>query len=106
MLDTVLTLLNHPLVEYKKQPAQYEAGEIASDLILGTSGIIWNFATFFLHIIMMALGLQKDDRTPDEMPGYQDYDSKHHSAMMIHPINDEELKKIREERGEFEIYDN
>ena len=88
MLDTVLTLANHPFVEYKKEPNQYLLGEMASDLIFGSISLGWNLFSFAIHIFLMIIGLEKDDRTPDEMPGYKDYDSTHHEAFMDDIGND------------------
>ena len=82
MLDTVLSLINHPFVEYTKEPNSYIEGEMSMDLMWGTTALAWNFIKFATHIIMMCLGLAKDDRTPDEMPDVADYDSTHHEAFM------------------------
>merc|ERR1712166_925418 len=82
MLDQVLTLVNHPFVEYKKEPDQYLMGEMATDLAWGITSLSWNFMTFITHILLMCVGLQKDDRTADEMPDYKDYDSTHHEKFM------------------------
>ena len=98
MLDTVLTLVNHPFVEYKKEPNQYLMGEMASDLIFGSISLGWKGISFAIHIFLMIIGLEKDDRTPDEMPDYKDYDSTHHEAFMDDIGNEKWYTKKQSEK--------
>ena len=62
----------HHLPRVMANARLWNEGEAAFDLMTGPWELMWNTCKFLIHILLMCAGIQKDDRTPDEMPGYVD----------------------------------
>ena len=74
----------HHFPRVMANPRLWNEGEAAFDLMTGPWMLVWNLCKFLMHIVLMCLGIEADDRTPDEMPGYQDLDKKDHEYEKEH----------------------
>ena len=66
----------HSFPRVMENSRQWNEGEAAFDLLTGPLELVWNLLCFLTHIVLMIVGIEKDDRTPDEMPDYIDLDTK------------------------------